>query len=174
MEKNPFSRGFAPHSRQLSRKGNHPISLRSCVTNSLWVTGFNFNLSLPSNFWEVNPYALPFYDPYLAKVPYKVPYGVSDVNAVCILGAGDLAMPLSICWTGALPPKCGGADLNKNGAVNLEDLAVLASHWLETDCSASNNYCEGADLEPLGSRDGTVNLKDLDVFVDHWLETNCR
>jgi hypothetical protein len=150
------------------------------ITNSLWVTGFNFNSLLPqdpysTNYpnYQSNVIPLPFYDPCLVKVPY-VPYGVSDVNAVCILGAGDLAMPLSICWTGALPPKCGGADLNKNGTVNLEDLAVLASHWLETDCSASNNYCEGADLEPLGSRDGTVNLKDLDVMADHWLETSCQ
>lgn len=144
------------------------------ITNSLWVTGFNFNSLMPQDPYSCNKYNyidnLPFYDPYLANVPY----GVNNVNAVCILGAGDLAMPLSICWTGALPPECGGADLNKNGTVNLEDLAVLASHWLETDCSASNNYCEGADLEPLGSRDGTVNLKDLDVMADHWLETNCQ
>lgn len=141
------------------------------ITNSLWVTGFNFNSLLPQDPYSTyQSNVMPFYDPYLAKVPY----GVSDVNAVYILGAGDLAMPLSICWTGALPPKCGGADLNTNGTVNLEDLAVLASHWLETDCSASNNYCEGADFEALGSRDGTVNLKDLDVMADHWLETSCQ
>ena len=141
------------------------------ITNSLWVTGFNFNSTMPdtSNPYTYNPYAPPFYDPYLAKVPY----GVNEVNAVCILANNpnyDLAMPLSIVWTGALPPKCGGADLNKDGTVNLHDLAILAKYWFRTDCHALNN-CEGADLEPKGNPDGDVDLKDLDVFADHWLNT---
>ena len=138
------------------------------VTKSLWVVGFNFN-STPNP--PISPLAAPFYDPYMAKVPL----GVNSVSAVCVLGASDLAMPLSICWTGALPPpvKCGGADLNKNGTVNMQDLAVLAKYWLRTDCFAFSN-CEGADLEPQGNPDGDVDLKDLDVFADHWLETNCQ
>jgi hypothetical protein len=141
------------------------------VTKSLWVAGFYFN-SMPDS---PNPYALPFYDPYLAKVPY----GVNDVNAVCILDADapnyDLAMPLSICWTGALLPaqeRCGGADLNKNGTVSLPDLAKLAQYWQFTNCAYLNN-CNGADLEPEEIPDGDVDLMDLDVFAEHWLDTNC-
>jgi uncharacterized delta-60 repeat protein len=138
------------------------------VTKSLWVAGFNFN-STPNP--PISPLAAPFYDPYMAKVPL----GANNASAVCILGANDLAMPLSICWTGALPPpvKCGGADLNKNGTVNMQDLAILAKYWLRTDCFAFSN-CEGADLEPQGNPDGDVDLKDFDVFADHWLETNCQ
>jgi hypothetical protein len=138
------------------------------VTKSLWVAGYNFN-STPNS--PISPLAAPFYDPYIAKVPL----GVNNASAVCVLGANDLAMPLSICWTGALPPpvKCGGADLNKNGTVNMQDLAVLAKYWLRTDCVAFSN-CEGADLEPQGNPDGDVDLKDLGIFADHWLETNCQ
>jgi hypothetical protein len=135
------------------------------ITNSLWVTGFNFNS---------NPAPLPNYDPYLAKVPL----GVNDVNAVCISGAEDLAMPLSICWTGALqaqPPElCGGADLNGNGTVNMSDLAILARHWLNSNCGAPNNPCEGADLEPEIGPDGDVDNRDLGILADNWLNTNCQ
>jgi hypothetical protein len=114
------------------------------------------------------------YDPYIAKVPF-VPFGINDVNALYISGADDLAMPLSICWTGALPPpvKCGGADLNKNGTVNMLDLAILAKYWLNTNCFAFNN-CEGADLQPQGNPDGDVDLFDLDTLADNWLNTNCQ
>jgi hypothetical protein len=135
------------------------------------VAGFNFN-STPT---YPNPYALPFYDPYLATVPL----GVDDVSAVCILDAYypdyDLAMPLSIVWTGALPAPelCGGADLNKDGKVNLKDFAIFAKHWLDINCSAPNNPCKGADLEPEVYPDGDVDLMDLAILVEHWLDTGC-
>lgn len=130
------------------------------VTKSLWVAGFDMNST-------ANP-PKPFYDPYLAKVPS----GVNDVCAVCILGANDLAMPLSIVWTGARPvqKKCGGADLNGSGTVNLSDLAKFAQYWL---CAAPS-YCDGADLEPEQSPDGDVDIWDLDVLAEHWLNTGCN
>jgi hypothetical protein len=132
------------------------------VTKSLWVTGFNFNS---------NPKPQPFYDPYLAKVPL----GINEVNAICILDSNDLAMPLSITWTGALPPpkKCGGADLNGDGVVNFKDLAQLAAYWRFTNCADLVN-CNGADLEPEQIPDGDVDLRDLDVMADNWLNTNCQ
>jgi hypothetical protein len=131
------------------------------ATKSLWVAGFDMNST-------ANP-PKPFYDPYLAKVPS----GVNDVCAVCILGANDLAMPLSIVWTGArlpAPEKCGGADLNGSGTVNLSDLAKFAQYWL---CTAPS-YCDGADLEPEQSPDGDVDIWDLDVLAEHWLNTGCN
>jgi hypothetical protein len=139
------------------------------VTGALWVTGFNLTS---------NPYPLTLYDPYLAKVPRLPP----DVNVTAVRiwdpndPNNDLAMPLSICWTGALPPPelCGGADLNKNGTVNLPDLAILARHWLNSGCGAPNNPCEGADLEPQAFPDGDVDLRDLDVLAEHWLNINCQ
>jgi uncharacterized delta-60 repeat protein len=135
------------------------------VTKSLWVTGFNFNSNHAPDI---------FYDPYLAKVSL----GNNDVNALIISDANDLAMPLSICWTGALqapPPElCGGADLNGNGTVNMRDLAILARHWLNSNCGAPNNPCEGADLQPETSPDGDVDLLDLDILATYWLNTNCQ
>jgi hypothetical protein len=148
------------------------------ITNSLWVTGFNFKK--PPEAIDMGPLYTyggpPFYVPYLAKVE------VNDVNApaVCILDANDpdydLAMPLSIVWTGAQPAVqelCGGADLNGSGMVSLPDLAILARYWRNTNCGAPNNYCEGADLEPEAVPDGDVDLKDLDILVEHWLDTGC-
>jgi uncharacterized delta-60 repeat protein len=137
------------------------------ITKALWVAGFNFN-SMPN---PPNPYTLPFYDPYLAWVPLEV-NSVSNVSAVCILDANnDLAMPLSIVWTGAQPQeKCGGADLDGSGTVSLPDFAWLARYW-RAKCADSNNYsyCEMADLEP----DGYIDLKDLDILAEHWLDTGC-
>jgi uncharacterized delta-60 repeat protein len=137
------------------------------LTHSLWITGFCFN-SMPD---PPDPGVLPFYDPYLAWVPL----GVNNVSAVCILDVNhpdnDLAMPLSIVWTGAQPQeKCGGADLDGSGTVSLPDFAWLARYW-RTKCVDSNNYsyCEMADLEP----DGYIDLKDLDVLAEHWLDTSC-
>jgi hypothetical protein len=47
------------------------------TTNSLWVSGFNFN-SAPD---PPNPDDLPFYDPYLAMIPL----GANNVSAVCVV-----------------------------------------------------------------------------------------
>jgi hypothetical protein len=128
---------------------------------SLWVAGFNLN---------PDPQSSTFYDPYLAEAPL----GYNEVNAVCV-DANDLAMPLSICWTGALPAQelCGGADLTGNGSVNILDFAKLASYWRSTNCFAFNN-CNGADLEPMETPDGDVDLKDLDVMAEYWLDTGCQ
>jgi hypothetical protein len=145
------------------------------VTKSLWVAGFSFNY-IPDRqeILENYQFAAPFYRPYLAKVPVE-PNDV-NVTAVNIWGAGgsDLAMPLSICWTGARPTqeKCGGADLSGNGNVNMLDFAKLAIYWLNTNCASLNN-CNGADLEPEAIPDGDVDLRDLDVFAVHWLNTGC-
>jgi len=166
-------RGFstetlAPVRTIMVSKMQHVTSItENPITHSLWVTGFNFN-SVPDP-----PKAgdLPFYDPYLAWVPL----GVNNVSAVCILDANDpnhdLAMPLSIVWTGAWPQeKCSGADLNGSGTVSLPDFAWLAQYW-RMKCADSSNYsyCEMADLEP----DGYIDLKDLDILAEHWLESGC-
>jgi len=146
------------------------------VTKTLWVTGFNFNSRLPAIAWKASADILPFYDPYIAKIPLD-PNNVSNVSAIrCVVDANDLAMPLSICWTGALPQpeKCGGADLSGDGVVNLKDLAKLAAYWLSTNCGAPDNPCNGADLEPQQIPDGDVDLSDLDVMADNWLNTNCQ
>ena len=137
------------------------------ATGALWITGFSMNCVPPD---YPSPLDLPFYDPYLAKVFF----GEDDAYAVNISVADDLAMPLSIVWTGFRPAqeRCGGADLSGNGNVNQSDFAKLAQYWLNTNCVAPS-HCEGADLEPQVLPDGDVDLKDLDVMAEHWLDTGC-
>ncbi len=168
-----FSTGtLAPVRTIMVSKMQHVTSItENPLTHSLWITGFCFN-SMPDS---PDAGALPFYDPYLAWVPL----GVNNVSAVCILDANDpnndLAMPLSIVWTGARPAQelCGGADLDGSGRVDMPDFAWLARYWRNTNCAAPNNYCEGADLEPEANPDGDVDLKDLEILAEHWLDAGC-
>ena len=68
-------------------------------------------------------------------------------------------------------PMCSSpADLDGNCEINLFDFAKFAGVWLANDCCIQNNWCQGADMSPLGSPDGTVNIADLQEFVSHWLE----
>jgi hypothetical protein len=57
-------------------------------------------------------------------------------------------------------------DLVCPDGVNLADYAVLAGHWLETDCGESNNWCEGSDFD----RSGDVGTADLATLAGYWLE----
>ena len=146
------------------------------TTGTLWVAGFSMKLPVghsPSAFLY-NSYLCPFYEPNLAEVPI----GSDDVNAICTSSDdpnNDLALPLSIVWTGAISlpeKKCGGADLYKSGDVDLKDFSAFAQHWLETGCVVPG-WCGGADLDPYIRNRGQVDLVDLAIFVHHWLESGC-
>jgi parallel beta-helix repeat protein len=149
------------------------------TTGTLWVAGFSIVPNAPAN-----PYLnfCLFYEPNLAEVPIYS----NNVNAICTLDAdterctpsggqdNDLVLPLSIVWTGAirLQVKCGGADLDSSGDVDLEDFGVFAQHWLETYCVVPD-WCGGADLDPYIRNRGQVDLADLAIFVQNWLESGC-
>jgi aryl-phospho-beta-D-glucosidase BglC (GH1 family) len=47
---------------------------------------------------------------------------------------------------------------------NFKDYSTFAPQWLKTNCSRSNAWCSGADID----RDGNVQLDDLMQFVDNW------
>ena len=49
--------------------------------------------------------------------------------------------------------------------VNTEDLSYYTSHWLMNDCTSSNNYCGGADL----NYSGVMDLADWTIFAENWL-----
>ncbi|MGD0572346.1 MAG: GLUG motif-containing protein [Sedimentisphaerales bacterium] len=49
--------------------------------------------------------------------------------------------------------------------VNFADYSFFAERWLNTDC-ASNNNCDGADLD----LSGTVDMADLAIMCDNWLK----
>jgi hypothetical protein len=52
-------------------------------------------------------------------------------------------------------------DLSGDGFVNFVDFAILASHWLESDCG----NCGGADLD----NEEDVDFADLDILAENWL-----
>ena len=55
-------------------------------------------------------------------------------------------------------------DLQPDGIVDFNDLAIIASNWLET-CTVPD-WCGGADLNQLG----TVDFVDFANFANEWLE----
>jgi len=48
--------------------------------------------------------------------------------------------------------------------VSFEDYSYLSRYWLE-NCNEANNYCDGIDLDGMGS----VGLEDLLIFCANWL-----
>ncbi len=64
---------------------------------------------------------------------------------------------------------CGGADINKDGKVDMSDFDILADNWLKDDCAEENNWCDGADID----KDGIVNMVDYSIFADNWLRQDC-
>jgi len=50
---------------------------------------------------------------------------------------------------------------------SFEYLAVLSSHWLQTNC-AEPDWCEGVDVD----QDSLVNFNDFAFMAFHWLEDN--
>jgi O-glycosyl hydrolase len=61
------------------------------------------------------------------------------------------------------------SDISGDCYVDFEDFAIIADYWLSKDCGLLNNYCDGADLEPM---DGVVDFSDLGTFVKQWLWCN--
>jgi len=76
----------------------------------------------------------------------------SDLYALALLG-------WSIDFRMGIEPNPG--DLNGDGAVNAQDLAILLSHW--GDCPDPEGACP-ADL----NQDGVVNAQDLAILLSHW------
>jgi parallel beta helix pectate lyase-like protein/dockerin type I repeat protein len=128
-------------------------------TGIIWVIGFTME-TIPDYVPVADP---PFYRPYMAKIPYggSGPIQAKDIGSNC-----NLTLPLSIAWMGSLY-KCGGADLNNSGEVNLPDLQLLMNHWLEEDTDP--NWLEKTDLD----NNDTIDLGDFAVMGQYWLETDC-
>ncbi|UCG59832.1 MAG: hypothetical protein JSU70_09985 [Phycisphaerales bacterium] len=57
-------------------------------------------------------------------------------------------------------------DFSGDTQVDSGDLAVLAAHWLRTNC-VEPDWCRGTDLD----MNGALNAKDFTLFADYWLQT---
>jgi len=58
------------------------------------------------------------------------------------------------------------ADSSIDGTVNFNDFAILASRWLEEDCSYPDEWCQGADID----WSTEVDIEDLAILAEQWLE----
>lgn len=82
--------------------------------------------------------------------------GTSDIWRMCT----DGIMYPRLNWQSPV------GDLACPDGVNFVDFAYFADRWLESDCTSSNNFCGGADMDS----SGTVDMQDLKIFADNWLE----
>jgi hypothetical protein len=144
-------------------------------SGNLWVIGYTmpqYLTYLPGNLSQMPQ----FYDPYLAEVPYEldIPYDSNSVDATCVSEINDpngfdLALPLSIVWSGTVTVSelCGGANLDNIGTVDFADFAILASQWHSIPDTPS------ADIAPKPITDNFVDVQDLAVIAQYWLESDC-
>jgi hypothetical protein len=55
-------------------------------------------------------------------------------------------------------------DITGDEGVDMSDFAFFAGHWMNTNCSNSND-CDGTDLD----KSGMVDMPDLVIFANNWL-----
>lgn len=56
-------------------------------------------------------------------------------------------------------------DINRDGCVTIEDMAIVSEHWLDSNCELSNDFCEGTDLD----HNGQIDLADYSIFSTTWM-----
>jgi hypothetical protein len=137
------------------------------ATGSAWVLGFKMD-DIP--YKPTADMVSAFYEPYIAEVPYE---STGPVDANCLSDSypgpsNDLALPVSIVWTGTA--KCGGVDPDGNGIVDLADFAVLTAKWFQSGCMFPT-WCGGTDVDPAFVDRGNVDESDLVIFARYWLDT---
>ena len=64
-----------------------------------------------------------------------------------------------------LVPGCLLCDLDDSKIIDYNDVNILGSHWLVSDCNFPD-WCQGADI----SHDGNVNFVDFSKLAKYWLE----
>jgi len=130
---------------------------------TLYITGLTF-----PKFAKKEPLSSQINSIFTTPMLAAVPSGAAGPIDASVITGSDLALPLSIIWTGGLTVKCGGADIaGSSGKVDFEDFALLASQWQQTGTLA-------ADIAPLPNGDDVVDLEDLAAFAEHWLDENCN
>jgi len=104
--------------------------------------------------WEGNDYSASPFIPY-----WKV---TLDEQVWAVTQEGTLEKQPGNNW-------CEGADINRDGTVNLTDLAILKESW-SLICDAQNQYCDNADI----NQDGKADLTDLYILQENYGRTDCR
>ena len=47
----------------------------------------------------------------------------------------------------------------------MKDFSTFCLHWMESNCSDVNNWCDGADLNHIND----VDIEDLAELAERWL-----
>lgn len=82
--------------------------------------------------------------------------GIEDVWRMCVDGADYPRLN----WESI------DGDFSCPDGVSIEDLNYFVGRWLMNNCTSTNNYCGGADMDA----SGTVQMTDFSIFAQHWLE----
>ena len=64
----------------------------------------------------------------------------------------------------AVVDSCNGADMNRDGKVDVSDLGIFAANYGRTDCSGANSWCTNADM----NRDGKLDVSELGIFAANY------
>ena len=84
---------------------------------------------------------------------------------------------MSMVWIGVSGNDCGGADLDEDGVVGLNDFQILCQYWLVSNCYTQPDpeLCNRANLDGKTTESGLeVDLKDFAIFTQYWLMTDCK
>jgi hypothetical protein len=58
-------------------------------------------------------------------------------------------------------------DVNNDGRVDIQDITLVANHWLQAQPPADNKYLPIGDA----NYDGRVDIQDITLIANHWLQT---
>ncbi|MBN1804515.1 MAG: DUF3160 domain-containing protein [Sedimentisphaerales bacterium] len=86
--------------------------------------------------------------------------GILDTSCATICMQADGCIEYNTVST------CLRGDINSDNNIDIDDVSVFISHWLEIGCSEPD-FCEGADL----NRDAIVDTNDFTIFVESWLKS---
>ncbi|MBN1765507.1 MAG: hypothetical protein JW860_09645 [Sedimentisphaerales bacterium] len=76
-------------------------------------------------------------------------------------GGGNIV--ISIVAVNVIDPPLG--DMDGDDDVDLADFAALSAHWLESDCSENNDWCDSADIDRIND----VDIGDIYLLSYYWL-----
>jgi len=97
---------------------------------------------------------------FLTEGTYE--YSPDGVNILTFIDTFPVCSSTPLEW-------CYGADINRDGDVDSDDLAFVAGMEGDDTCSANNDWCYGADI----NRDGVVSTDDKTVVQNNLEKTGC-
>ena len=87
----------------------------------------------------------------------KGTYNVRARTMIKVVGYSDFSQVVSVgVGESVSAGVCAGADLNKDGKVNLVDFSILLYYWGSSNGCADQNH------------DGKVNLTDFSIMLYNW------